>query len=125
MHCSANTDIDGENTAIFFGLSGTGKTTLSRDPKRLLIGDYEHGWDDNGVSTLRADATLKISTLTKILSRISTMRSKRDALLETFTLGKDGRSTSLTKSVTENTRVSYPIDHIKEYRSPGLRRSGS
>ena len=90
MHCSANTDMNGENTAIFFGLSGTGKTTLSTDPKRLLIGDDEHGW--NAI--------------------------RRDALLENVTVDEKGKIDFADKSVTENTRVSYPINHIEKIVKP-------
>ena len=94
MHCSANTDMEGKNTAIFFGLSGTGKTTLSTDPKRLLIGDDEHGWDDTEPDIYNA--------------------IKRDALLENVTVDEDGKIDFDDKSVTENTRVSYPIEHIEK-----------
>ena len=95
MHCSANTDMNGENTAIFFGLSGTGKTTLSTDPKRLLIGDDEHGWDDNGVFNFEGGCYAKV-----------------------INLDKDGKIDFADKSVTENTRVSYPINHIEKIVRP-------
>ena len=100
MHCSANTDMNGKNTAIFFGLSGTGKTTLSTDPKRLLIGDDEHGWDDNGVFNFEDNAI------------------RRDALLENVTVDEKGVIDFNDKSVTENTRVSYPINHIEKIVKP-------
>ncbi len=113
MHCSANTDMKGENTAIFFGLSGTGKTTLSTDPKRLLIGDDEHGWDDNGVFNFEGGCYAKVINLDKESEPDIYNAIKRDALLENVTVDKDGKIDFTDKSVTENTRVSYPINHIK------------
>ena len=118
MHCSANTDLNGENTAIFFGLSGTGKTTLSTDPKRLLIGDDEHGWDDNGVFNFEGGCYAKVINLDKDSEPDIYNAIKRDALLENVTLDKDGVIDFADKSVTENTRVSYPIDHIKNIVRP-------
>ena len=118
MHCSANTDLNGENTAIFFGLSGTGKTTLSTDPKRLLIGDDEHGWDDNGVFNFEGGCYAKVINLDKESEPDIYNAIKRDALLENVTLDKDGVIDFADKSVTENTRVSYPIDHIKNIVRP-------
>ena len=112
MHCSANTDMNGENTAIFFGLSGTGKTTLSTDPKRLLIGDDEHGWDDNGVFNFEGGCYAKVINLDKDSEPDIYNAIKKNALLENVTLDKDGKIDFADKSVTENTRVSYPIDHI-------------
>ena len=112
MHCSANTDMNGENTAIFFGLSGTGKTTLSTDPKRLLIGDDEHGWDDNGVFNFESGCYAKVINLDKDSEPDIYNAIKKNALLENVTLDKDGKIDFADKSVTENTRVSYPIDHI-------------
>ncbi len=118
MHCSANTDMNGENTAIFFGLSGTGKTTLSTDPKRLLIGDDEHGWDDNGVFNFEGGCYAKVINLDKESEPDIYNAIKRNALLENVTLDKDGKIDFADKSVTENTRVSYPIDHIEKIVRP-------
>ena len=118
MHCSANTDLNGENTAIFFGLSGTGKTTLSTDPKRLLIGDDEHGWDDNGVFNFEGGCYAKVINLDKDSEPDIYNAIKRDALLENVTLDEKGVIDFNDKSVTENTRVSYPIDHIKNIVRP-------
>ncbi|MDE7361235.1 MAG: phosphoenolpyruvate carboxykinase (ATP) [Oscillospiraceae bacterium] len=118
MHCSANTDMDGKNTAIFFGLSGTGKTTLSTDPKRLLIGDDEHGWDDNGVFNFEGGCYAKVIDLDKESEPDIYNAIKRNALLENVTLDADGKIDFKDKSVTENTRVSYPIDHIQNIVRP-------
>ena len=114
MHCSANTDMKGENTAIFFGLSGTGKTTLSTDPKRLLIGDDEHGWDDNGVFNFEGGCYAKVINLDKDSEPDIYNAIRRDALLENVTLDENGKIDFADKSVTENTRVSYPIEHIEK-----------
>ena len=114
MHCSANTDMNGENTAIFFGLSGTGKTTLSTDPKRLLIGDDEHGWDDNGVFNFEGGCYAKVIGLDKESEPDIYNAIRRNALLENVTVAEDGTIDFKDKSVTENTRVSYPIDHIEK-----------
>ena len=118
MHCSANTDMNGENTAIFFGLSGTGKTTLSTDPKRLLIGDDEHGWDDNGVFNFEGGCYAKVINLDKESEPDIYNAIKRDALLENVTLDANGKIDFDDKSVTENTRVSYPINHIEKIVRP-------
>ena len=118
MHCSANTDMNGENTAIFFGLSGTGKTTLSTDPKRLLIGDDEHGWDDNGVFNFEGGCYAKVIDLDKESEPDIYNAIKRDALLENVTLDENGKIDFHDKSVTENTRVSYPINHIEKIVRP-------
>ena len=114
MHCSANTDMNGRNTAIFFGLSGTGKTTLSTDPKRLLIGDDEHGWDDNGVFNFEGGCYAKVIGLDKESEPDIYNAIKRDALLENVTVDENGKIDFDDKSVTENTRVSYPIEHIEK-----------
>ena len=114
MHCSANTDMEGKNTAIFFGLSGTGKTTLSTDPKRLLIGDDEHGWDDEGVFNLEGGCYAKVINLDKESEPDIYNAIRRDALLENVTVDANGKIDFADKSVTENTRVSYPIDHIEK-----------
>ena len=118
MHCSANCDMNGENTAIFFGLSGTGKTTLSTDPKRRLIGDDEHGWDDEGVFNLEGGCYAKVIGLSKEHEPDIYGAIKRNALLENVTVDKNGKIDFNDKSVTENTRVSYPIDHIRNIQ-PG------
>ena len=118
MHCSANTDMNGENTAIFFGLSGTGKTTLSTDPKRLLIGDDEHGWDDNGVFNFEGGCYAKVINLDKDSEPDIYNAIKRNALLENVTVDENGKIDFNDKSVTENTRVSYPIDHINNIVRP-------
>ena len=113
MHCSANTDLNGQNTAIFFGLSGTGKTTLSTDPNRLLIGDDEHGWDDNGVFNFEGGCYAKVINLDKESEPDIYNAIRRNALLENVTVDAAGKIDFTDKSVTENTRVSYPIDHIE------------
>ena len=118
MHCSANTDMNGENTAIFFGLSGTGKTTLSTDPKRLLIGDDEHGWDDQGVFNFEGGCYAKVINLDKESEPDIYNAIKRNALLENVTVDGEGKIDFADKSVTENTRVSYPIDHIEKIVRP-------
>ncbi|MCR5018167.1 MAG: phosphoenolpyruvate carboxykinase (ATP) [Bacteroidales bacterium] len=118
MHCSANTDMNGENTATFFGLSGTGKTTLSTDPKRLLIGDDEHGWDDEGVFNLEGGCYAKVINLDKESEPDIYNAIRRDALLENVTVDAEGKIDFADKSVTENTRVSYPIYHINKIVRP-------
>ena len=118
MHCSANTNLEGKNTAILFGLSGTGKTTLSTDPKRLLIGDDEHGWDDEGVFNFEGGCYAKVINLDKNSEPDIWNAIKRDALLENVTVRADGSIDFADKSVTENTRVSYPIYHIKNIVKP-------
>ncbi len=118
MHCSANTDKEGKNTALFFGLSGTGKTTLSTDPKRLLIGDDEHGWDDNGVFNFEGGCYAKVIGLDKESEPDIYNAIKRNALLENVTVAESGAIDFADKSVTENTRVSYPISHIENIVRP-------
>ena len=118
MHCSANCDMNGENTAIFFGLSGSGKTTLSTDPKRRLIGDDEHGWDDNGVFNFEGGCYAKVINLSKENEPDIYGAIKRNALLENVIVSEDGVIDFNDKSATENTRVSYPIDHINNIQ-PG------
>ena len=117
MHCSANTNEKGE-TAIFFGLSGTGKTTLSTDPKRALIGDDEHGWDDDGIFNFEGGCYAKVINLDKESEPDIYNAIRRDALLENVTVDENGKIDFKDKSVTENTRVSYPIYHIDNIVKP-------
>ncbi|MCI6279556.1 MAG: phosphoenolpyruvate carboxykinase (ATP) [Bacteroidales bacterium] len=118
MHCSANTNMAGTETAIFFGLSGTGKTTLSTDPKRKLIGDDEHGWDEDGIFNFEGGCYAKVINLSKESEPDIYKAIRRDALLENVTVDKDGKIDFTDKSVTENTRVSYPIYHIDNIVKP-------
>ena len=118
MHCSANTSMDGTSSAIFFGLSGTGKTTLSTDPKRKLIGDDEHGWDDEGVFNYEGGCYAKVINLDKESEPDIYKAIKRAALLENVTVDANGKIDFADKSVTENTRVSYPIYHIENIVKP-------
>ena len=118
MHCSANTNMEGTDTAIFFGLSGTGKTTLSTDPKRLLIGDDEHGWDEEGVFNYEGGCYAKVINLDKESEPDIYNAIRRNALLENVTVAADGKIDFADKSVTENTRVSYPIEHINNIVKP-------
>ncbi|USH02361.1 phosphoenolpyruvate carboxykinase (ATP) [Grimontia kaedaensis] len=117
MHCSANMNKDGE-VAVFFGLSGTGKTTLSTDPKRALIGDDEHGWDDNGVFNFEGGCYAKTIKLSKEAEPDIYNAIRRDALLENVTVRNDGSIDFDDGSKTENTRVSYPLYHIENIVKP-------
>ncbi|WCG82788.1 phosphoenolpyruvate carboxykinase (ATP) [Pectobacterium sp. A5351] len=117
MHCSANVGKKGD-VAVFFGLSGTGKTTLSTDPKRQLIGDDEHGWDDDGVFNFEGGCYAKTIKLSKEAEPDIFGAIKRDALLENVTVLADGTVDFNDGSKTENTRVSYPIYHIQNIVKP-------
>ena len=114
MHCSANVDTNGCNTALFFGLSGTGKTTLSTDPNRPLIGDDEHGWSDDGIFNFEGGCYAKVIRLDKEAEPDIFNAIKHGALLENVCFDEENRVIDFTNaSKTENTRVSYPIDHIE------------
>jgi len=117
MHCSANQGKDGD-TAIFFGLSGTGKTTLSTDSNRQLIGDDEHGWDDDGIFNFEGGCYAKTISLDKDSEPEIYAAIKKDALLENVTVDKDGKINFDDGSTTQNTRVSYPIYHIDNIIKP-------
>lgn len=117
MHCSANVGEDGD-TAIFFGLSGTGKTTLSTDASRQLIGDDEHGWDDAGIFNFEGGCYAKTINLDKDSEPEIFAAIKRNALLENVTVDENGKIDFSDGSTTENTRVSYPIDHIENIVKP-------
>jgi len=117
MHCSANVGKDGD-TAIFFGLSGTGKTTLSTDASRKLIGDDEHGWDDEGIFNFEGGCYAKTIDLDKNAEPEIFGAIKKDALLENVTVDTNGKIDFTDGSVTQNTRVSYPINHIENIAVP-------
>lgn len=117
FHCSANMGKDGE-TALFFGLSGTGKTTLSADPKRLLIGDDEHGWDDEGIFNFEGGCYAKCVNLTREREPEIWEAIRRDALLENVDVSAQGKIDFTSTKKTENTRVSYPLYHIKSIVKP-------
>ena len=121
MHCSANIDISGDNTALFFGLSGTGKTTLSTDPHRQLIGDDEHGWDENGVFNFEGGCYAKCIDIKKESEpQIWSAIHQKGVLVENVVLKNDGDFDFDSDKFTENTRVSYPLEFISNSVSSGM-----
>ena len=117
FHCSANVG-EKNDTALFFGLSGTGKTTLSTDPERRLIGDDEHGWDDDGIFNFEGGCYAKTINLSSETEPDIYKAIKRDALLENVSVDSDGKVDFSSNLKTENTRVSYPIYHIQNIVKP-------
>lgn len=114
MHCASNVDTEGGNCALFFGLSGTGKTTLSTDPNRLLVGDDEHGWSDRGIFNLEGGCYAKVINLSKESEPGIWAAIKHGALLENVMFDERSRRVDFSdSSKTENTRVSYPLEHIE------------
>jgi phosphoenolpyruvate carboxykinase (ATP) len=114
MHCSSNSNQQGKNSSIFFGLSGTGKTTLSNDSERYLVGDDEHGWDDQGVFNFEGGCYAKTSNLSFRSEPMIYKAIKKNALLENIVIDEDGNADFNNTSITENGRVSYSMEHIKK-----------
>ena len=120
MHCSANTDMEGKNTAIFFGLSGTGKTTLSTDPKRLLIGDDEHGWSDMGIFNIEGGCYAKCEGLDEFHEPEIFNAVRFGAICENVVLDENRKPNYDDVSITHNTRVAYPVEHIPNAWTKGM-----